>query len=186
MRVRKIKVEINGETFSFSNYIVTEESKFYKISFQKGKKFYTRVKKGSLCSNGYSRITIYGRSGKKLCRVRVHRVMARTFLGPCPEEKEVNHKDGNKLNDHYENLEYVTRSENTKHAYDNGLHVSPMKGKHGREVGGAKLYDRQVLKIRKLWETEKYTQVKLAEMFNLRSSGTIRSIVRGETWTHLL
>jgi hypothetical protein len=52
----------------------------------------------------------------------VHRVVAETFIeGPtccptCNVNFEVNHKDGNKSNNNIENLEYVTRSQNVKHA----------------------------------------------------------------------
>lgn len=53
----------------------------------------------------------------------VHRVLALTFM-ECPgnpDDFEVNHKDGNKLNNHISNLEWVTKSENIKHASDTGL-----------------------------------------------------------------
>ena len=51
----------------------------------------------------------------------IHRLVAQAFL---PNEKEqVNHKDGNKLNNHVDNLQWVTQSENMKHAYDTGLLV---------------------------------------------------------------
>jgi hypothetical protein len=51
----------------------------------------------------------------------VHRVVAETFL-PKPEgRKEVNHKDCNKTNNHKNNLEWVSRSENSIHATVNGL-----------------------------------------------------------------
>jgi hypothetical protein len=46
----------------------------------------------------------------------VHRIVAKAFI-PRPTDKEyVNHKDGNKLNNHYSNLEWCTQQENILHA----------------------------------------------------------------------
>lgn len=63
----------------------------------------------------------------KLCvgKVRkhklIHRMVAEMFV-PNPENKsEVNHIDGNKLNNNASNLEWVTSSENKRHAYGTGL-----------------------------------------------------------------
>lgn len=57
----------------------------------------------------------------KYYRKRVHRLVAETFI-PNPNGKPyVNHKDGNRSNNHISNLEWVTPSENTQHAVDTGL-----------------------------------------------------------------
>ena len=47
-------------------------------------------------------------------RVPIHRVVAETFIGPCPEGYEVDHKDRNSHNNDYTNLRYVTKSEQMK------------------------------------------------------------------------
>ncbi len=53
--------------------------------------------------------------------VLVHSLVAEAFIGPRPEGKEVNHKDGDKTNNCVENLEYVSHKQNVHHARDMGL-----------------------------------------------------------------
>ena len=61
--------------------------------------------------------------------VMVHRLVAARYIGPCPEGMEVNHKDGNRENNHYLNLEYVTHAENAKKSYDENGRVAFWRGK---------------------------------------------------------
>ena len=59
---------------------------------------------------GYLQRTMFI-NGKYVGR-RVHQLVAECYLGPYPEGKEVDHIDNNKLNNHYTNLQYLTRQEN--------------------------------------------------------------------------
>jgi molybdenum-dependent DNA-binding transcriptional regulator ModE len=65
--------------------------------------------------DGYIRVYIYNKT------FAIHRLVAFTFL-QNPENKEtVNHKDGNKLNNNVDNLEFATNKEQQKHKFENGL-----------------------------------------------------------------
>ncbi len=71
-------------------------------------------------SNGYYRVGLYNTNGIQRNH-QVHKLVAQYFCENPDNKPVVNHKDGNKLNNHYTNLEWVTRSENTKHAHSLGL-----------------------------------------------------------------
>ena len=51
----------------------------------------------------------------------IHRLVVEAFIGPIPTDKEIDHIDCNKRNNSVENLEIVSRIENQKRAYKNGL-----------------------------------------------------------------
>ena len=68
--------------------------------------------------NGYAVIKLIPDSKKKSRNERVHRLIALTFIGSSPSPiHQVNHKDGNKLNNKASNLEWVSPSENMRHYF---------------------------------------------------------------------
>lgn len=67
----------------------------------------------------YPQLVFYGH-GKRISR-RLHRLVAELFVDNPFNLPQVNHKDGNKLNPHFSNLEWATCKDNIKHAIANGL-----------------------------------------------------------------
>lgn len=79
-----------------------------------------RFLKGWVSDVGYRMVALTNDSGEILQNVSLHRLMAKAFLGDFPD-LQVNHKNGNKLDNSLTNLEWVTPSENTRHSNVNGL-----------------------------------------------------------------
>ena len=99
------------------HYLVTEQGRVYSAP-RKGAQGGGYMKQGTN-KDGYPKISLMA-GGKKLYR-KVHRLVAQAFI-PNPENKPcVNHKDGDKANNHVSNLEWCTFKENTQHAWDNGM-----------------------------------------------------------------
>lgn len=124
---------------------------------------------------GYLRVALH--CGLRT-EVMIHRLVAEAFLSTRPEGTECNHRDGDKTNNALPNLEWVTPSQNVKHAYAIGL-----MSKVGSLNGRARLREPDVLAIR---DDARATPARvLARRFGI-STVAIHHVLSGRTWRHLL
>jgi len=122
---------------------------------------------------GYFKVTLF-KNGKPYYHF-VHRLILKTFIGPCPDDMEACHNDGNPQNNNLENLRWDTRSNNTKDSMKHGTHhvnITP------------KLTEKDIRLIRKLYEYKEFNQPQLANKFNV-SGPNISDIIRRKTWKHI-
>lgn len=141
----------------FCNYEISDQLDVRHKVFRKVKKFYVDDK-------GYLRTNMMHADGRNR-KPGQHQIVAWTFI-PNPENKpEVNHRDGNKLNNALYNLEWATQAENKKHASEN-------------ELMSHKLKKANVILIRQRYH--KGDEEVLAAEFGV-SKSTILSIVAGRT-----
>lgn len=124
---------------------------------------------------GYLRVILY-RAGKATTET-LHRLIAKTFISNPNCLETVNHKDGNKLNNTAENLEWCTIGDNLIHALDTGLR------KTGEEHHFAELNDSDVLEIVEQLKGG-LSRKALAKAFDI-SPEAIRDIEIGKTWGRL-
>lgn len=132
-----------------------------------------RILKPGVDRYGYANVTLSKENLRY--KVLVHRLVATHFI-PNPENKPtVNHIDGNKLNNEKSNLDWNTRSENSKHGFNNGL----IKSKYGSSNGNAKLTPEQVEQIRKLKGQK--TQKEIGIMFGI-SQAQVSNLHTKKVW----
>jgi len=131
-----------------------------------------------LGNNGYFKINLY--KDKKMSAINIHRLVAIAFIINDGNKKQVNHIDGNKINNNVDNLEWVTDSENQKHSYDIGLKV----GRKGTSHHNCKITEETVIKIRELWNTGEYVQREIAEIIGINTNN-VWKIINGVRWKHI-
>lgn len=130
------------------------------------------------CNNrGYRSVEL--KKGGVFRRMTVHKIVMLAFMGTRPDGFQVNHKNGIKDDNRFQNLEYVTASENKKHAFRTGLQTNC-----GEKSSQAKITAAQVIEIRHRF-TEGFTTKQVAEQFGLKLPH-VSGIRSGRIWKHLL
>lgn len=127
-------------------------------------------------SRGYYKVTIKRDDGSTWT-ASIHRLVAMVFL-PNPEGLgQVNHIDGNKLNNHASNLEWCSAAANTAHAKQSGLYLK------GEKASLSRLTEDQVSLI---WKGLRAgaSKSRLAAEFRV-SRATIGDIKQGRAWSWL-
>lgn len=148
---KKYYIKENGEMVS----VTKGTGKIKNISPQKNNK-------------GYDRVHINGK------REFIHRIVASVYV-PVLRDKSlltVNHKDGNKNNNHYQNLEWLTNEENMKHARKNNLFPINFN---------RKFKEQEIKYIREKYKNNKISYKEIAKEFNVAPS-VIGQIIRKETY----
>lgn len=107
------------------NEQISSDKKYYISNLGRFKNSYGQIMDNyKVNENGYIRVYIYKKT------FFLHRLVALAFLDNHENKEQVNHKDGNKLNNCVENLEFVTNKENQIHKFQNGL-----GNNHTRKIG---------------------------------------------------
>ena len=138
---------------------------------------------------GYYIITLRREKNKPVTRT-VHSLVAECFIGKKPKKYVINHKDGNKLNNNVNNLEYTTYSGNLLHAYKKGLHIpldmNKVVVKRGEDNYKSVLTQQQVIEILKIhYSTNKGCRI-IAKELNL-PFGAVQGVLSPSrpTWKHI-
>ena len=134
---------------------------------------------------GYEIVTLCNTSKKNpRCKLRVHRLVAQAFIPIVRNKSEVNHIDGNKLNNSIDNLEWCTQQENMTHRYEilKQKKPTPWIGKKGKEVPSSKKviqFDMQGNQIAEYESASEATE----KIIGKRIGSLISMVCRGERKT---
>lgn len=149
------------------------------VVFSKPSRQRSKLLKWHLDKDGYPRYAI--NTSKRLTNIHVHRLLAYKFIPNPSNLPQVNHKDGVKLNFDLDNLEWVTCSENLRHAYSTGL----KSARKGQTNPCALIDDTTVhlicsryvpgMRLKDFWEVNK----------GLIKHSNLRNIFYGHNWRHI-
>tara|TARA_R110000851_G_scaffold282271_1_gene435772 strand:+ start:682 stop:1221 length:540 start_codon:yes stop_codon:yes gene_type:complete len=137
-----------------------------------------KILSGGVNVRGYHQVYLYDICGDRSL-VTTHRLVAIYFIDNPSDFPIINHKDGNKINNFADNLEWCTPSHNTKHAYDNGL----INIKRGTEHHSSKLDIFAILTIKTMLKSKVKGRT-LAKHYNT-SEAFVSKIKNGKSYEYV-
>ena len=158
----KYRVSDKGEVFSLDRL----NSRGYRI---KGLKLSPRIE-----STGYGFVTLH--YGDKVKKYKIHRLVAEHFIENPMNKPCVNHKDGVKLNNSVENLEWCTHGENKSHSFVVLKEKHWMLGRRGSEC----IHSKKVQQILDGNVVAEFGSAQEAFRETGISQGNISSVCRGD------
>lgn len=160
-------MEANGQELypmpGYTGYLITKDARVWS---EKSHKWLTL----RVSTNGYTVVSLFTDRGIRT--VCIHRLLLETFVGPCPEGMECRHLDGNKQNNDLSNLVWGTRQANASDRMEQGTYRAGNRG----------LTTWQVIWIRYLLSLRRFSQTKIAQMFNTNQP-TVSNIKIGKYYS---
>ena len=138
--------------------------------------------KQTLHTQGYKQVNL--KTAKGFRTRLVHVLVLEAWIGPRPDGMVTNHKNGDKTDNRLENLEYVTQTENMKHAYALGLSPKPPT-RYGEDLKHlAKMTTQKVLALRAETDREPGYLERFGVKYGI-SAATVSKILLRQTWKHI-
>ena len=148
------------------------------------KRFHSQRLRPGIASNGYLTVSL-SKNGIGTTYL-IHRMIGDAFILNTKNKAEINHKDGNKLNNSISNLEWVSSSENSIHAHKSGLIIFTSERRHNHSISkkgiknpASKLTEKDIIDIKSLLETKK--QKEISAIYNINQS-VVSRIKNNKTW----
>lgn len=156
----------NLSFLGFPNYAVTRDGRVFSLYSNKFLKQYLK-------KDGYYQVVLYDTQHKRK-DFRVSRLVALAYITNPDNLLQVNHKDGNKHNNHYTNLEWCIAQQNTIHSFINGF----------QKFGRHKITDvKDVHTVCKLLE-EGYRVKDISDMLDIKIN-TVSGIKQKQRWKYI-
>lgn len=131
-----------------------------------------------LDKDGY--LVLHLSKNNKRWYISIHRLVGLNFISNVFNFPEINHKDGNKLNNNVNNLEWCTTKKNVQHSFDIGLNIP----KKGSKRAMSKMTEEKVIEVRNRYKNENISLKILSKDYNICAQ-TLHSIINRKTWKHV-